>query len=65
MIKYFILLIILIINSCNYPDIDTVPDFNNNLNITMQESIDLCNMKNSENKEIDCYKELNEIIKGL
>ena len=63
LIIFFILIIFL--PSCNYPDIDTVPDFSP-LYISMQDSIDLCKIANSD-KEIkeDCYKDLNNIINGL
>ena len=61
----FILIILFFIISCSYPDIDSVPNFGS-LTISMQESIDLCKISNSdkENKE-DCYKDLKNIIKGL
>ena len=61
----FIYLIFFIIISCGYPDIDSVPDFKS-LNISMQESIDLCKIGNfdKENKE-DCFKDLKNIINGL
>ena len=61
----FIIIIFLLIISCSYPDIDSVPDFES-LSISMQESIDLCKISNSgkENKE-DCYKDLKNIINGL
>ena len=62
--KYLFIILFLII-SCSYPDIDTVPDFSS-LYVSMQDSIDLCKISNSdkENKE-DCYKDLKNIIKGL
>ena len=65
MINKFIIVIFLPIISCSYPDIDTVPKFRT-LNISMQESIDLCKISNSdkENTE-DCYKDLKNIINGL
>ena len=65
MSKYYILTLINLINCCSYPDIDSVPKYNT-LNITMQESIDLCIIANNtrENK-VDCYKEINEISNGL
>ena len=61
----FIIIIFLFIFSCSYPDIDSVPDFGS-INISMQESIDLCKISNSdkENKQ-DCYKDLKNIINGL
>ena len=65
MSKKFIIIIFLFIISCNYPDIDSVPDFGLQT-ISMQESIDLCKISNSdkENTE-DCYKDLKNIINGL
>ena len=61
----FNIIILLFIISCSYPDIDTVPNFGS-LSISMQESIDLCKISNSDkaNKE-DCYKDLKKIINGL
>ena len=61
----FINIIFLLIISCSYPDIDSVPDFRS-LNISMQDSIDLCKISNfdKENKE-DCYEDLKNIINGL
>ena len=65
MSKKFIIIIFLFIISCNYPDIDSVPDFGT-FNISIQDSIDLCKISNSdkENNE-DCYKDLKNIISGL
>ena len=65
MINKFIIIIFFLIISCSYPDIDTVPNFSS-LNISIQESIELCKISNSdkENKE-DCYKDLKNIISGL
>ena len=62
--KYLFIILFLII-SCSYPDIDTVPDFSS-LYVSMQDSIDLCKISNSD-KEIkeDCYKDLKNIINGL
>ena len=61
----FFLIILFFIISCSYPDIDSVPNFGS-LTISMQESIDLCKISNSdkENTE-DCYKDLKNIINGL
>ena len=61
----FIIVIFFLIISCNYPDIDSVPDFGSQT-ISMQESIDLCKISNSDkaNKE-DCYKDLKKITNGL
>ena len=61
----FLLIIFFFIVSCSYPDIDSVPDFGS-FNISIQESIDLCKIRNSdkENNE-DCFKDLKNIISGL
>ena len=56
--KYCILIIFLIIVSCGYSDIDSVPDFKY-LKITEEESIELCKLK-SKNKDpiyIKCLSE--------
>ena len=64
MIKFFVVLLFLI-NSCSYPDIDTVPDFSN-MHITIQESIELCKLSISDNEQKSiCYQELNQIINRL
>ena len=61
----FNIIILLFIISCSYPDIDTVPNFRS-LSISMQESIDLCKISNSDKANIeDCYKDLKNIINGL
>ena len=61
----FIIVVFFFLFSCNYPDIDSVPDFKT-INISIQESIELCKISNSgkENKQ-DCYKVLKNIINGL
>ena len=46
---YFFYLFILI--SCSYPDIDSVPDFED-LVITKEESIDLCKLTNTDNNSL-------------
>ena len=52
-IFYFTLFLLV---SCGYPDIDTVPNFDN-VNITEEESIDLCKINNSDNEQIaNCLK---------
>jgi len=62
--KFFIILL-LFLSSCSYPDIDTVPDFDD-MNITMQDSIELCKISNSDNGLIDtCFEELNAITNRL
>ena len=51
----FILLLFLF--SCNYPDIDSVPDFEN-VKITDDELFDLCQLSSDVKSEIDrCIKE--------
>ena len=50
MIKFFVILLFLL-SSCAYPDIDTVPDFKD-VNITDKEAIDLCKINNSDNDQI-------------
>ena len=55
MIKLFLIILLLLV-SCTYPDIDTVPDFKD-VNITEKEAIDLCNINNSDNEQItECLK---------
>ena len=44
MIKFFVILLFLL-SSCAYPDIDTTPDFKDVI-ITAEESIELCKMNN-------------------
>ena len=44
MIKFFVILLFLL-NSCAYPDIDTVPDFKD-VKVTEKETIELCKFKN-------------------
>jgi len=53
--KYFFYFFFLCLNSCGYPDIDSVPKFNN-FEITKQESVDMCKLANndSDNKFIQC-----------
>ena len=48
----FIIIFLLLLYSCGYPDIDTVPSFNQ-LKLTKQESIDLCNLSSTDNKEVE------------
>jgi hypothetical protein len=57
--KFFLLPIYLLIFSCGYPDIDSVPDFKD-LKITKEESIDLCKLNNTDNDQINrCLNNLN------
>ena len=58
MIKLFLIFLLLLV-SCIYPDIDTVPDFKDVI-ITEEESMDLCKINNSDNEQITkCLKEIN------
>ena len=50
MIKSFIIFLLLLA-SCGYPDIDSVPDFKD-VKITEKEAIDLCKIDNSDNEQI-------------
>ena len=55
--RIIIFFIFLLIVSCGYPDIDSVPSFKN-LNLTDEELIDLCQLSSSDKSEIDnCIKE--------
>ena len=57
--KCLYLLIFFILISCAYPDIDSVPDFEN-LIITKEESIDLCKLTNTDNKNLsNCLDKIN------
>ena len=49
--NYIILLLLIIVISCGYPDVDTVPGFEN-VNISRDESIDLCKLTNADNESI-------------
>ena len=58
--NFIYLSLFIFIFSCGYPDIDTVPDFNDT-NITKEESIDLCNLANTDKDLISkCIKNINE-----
>tara|TARA_B100000965_G_scaffold378081_1_gene372658 strand:- start:279 stop:461 length:183 start_codon:yes stop_codon:yes gene_type:complete len=55
--RFIIILILLILFSCGYPDIDSVPTFNN-LKLSDEELFDLCQLSSSDKSEIDnCIKE--------
>ena len=59
-ISLFILLI-----SCSYPDIDTVPSFNN-MKISIQDSIDICKLVKTPNEDFsECFIELIQITNRL
>ena len=60
-----IIIIFFLVISCSYPDIDSVPEFKS-LNVSLQESIDLCKIRNFDKKnKQDCFKDLKNIINGL
>ena len=51
--KYITILFFFLLISCAYPDIDSVPDFNDNkLEISEEEAIDLCKLSNTNNIEL-------------
>jgi hypothetical protein len=55
--KLFIILIIIILFSCSYPDIDSVPNFKD-LKLSKEELFDLCQLSSNDKKEIDaCIEE--------
>ena len=55
--KNIFIFFLIFLLSCGYPDIDSVPDFENVI-ISEQESIDLCRLTYSDNKEfINCLVE--------
>tara|TARA_B100000965_G_C19094477_1_gene542109 strand:- start:119 stop:304 length:186 start_codon:yes stop_codon:yes gene_type:complete len=60
MIKIYFVLIFIYLNSCGYPDIDTVPDFNK-LKLTKDELFDLCELSSDDKSGVDkCIKEKQE-----
>ena len=64
MCKFFIILLFFL-SSCSYPDIDSVPHFNN-MNMTLQDAIELCKISNSDNGQIaTCFAQLKEITNRL
>ena len=55
--RFVIYFILIFLYSCGYPDIDSVPDFND-LNLTDKELFDLCELSSADKSEIDnCIKE--------
>ena len=55
--KIVIFFILLLLGSCGYPDIDSVPIFKD-LKLTSEELFDLCQLSSSDKSEIDnCIKE--------
>jgi len=54
--KLFIILIIVTLFSCSYPDIDSVPDFKD-LKLSKEELFDLCQLLSNDKTDIDtCIK---------
>ena len=55
--KLFIILLIITLFSCSYPDIDSVPDFKD-LKLSQEELFDLCQLSSNDKKDIDaCIEE--------
>jgi hypothetical protein len=55
--KLFIILLIITLFSCSYPDIDSVPDFQD-LKLSQEELYDLCQLSSNDKKDIDaCIEE--------
>ena len=58
--RYFLLFLVFV-SSCGYPDIDSVPDFDNVV-IKEEESIELCNLTNTDKKGLsECLKKINKL----
>ena len=56
--KIIICFILLLLVSCGYPDIDSVPSFNE-LKLSDEELFDLCQLSSSDKSEIDnCINEM-------
>ena len=56
--RYVYLILFFLSFSCAYPDIDSIPDFKN-LDLSKDESIDLCKLINTDNKDLsDCLKKI-------
>ena len=55
--RFIIFFTLLLLISCGYPDIDSVPSFKE-LNLSDEELFDLCQLSSSDKSEIDnCIKE--------
>ena len=55
--RIIIFFILLLLFACGYPDIDSVPSFND-FKLSDEELIDLCQLSSSDKSEIDnCIKE--------
>ena len=57
-VKNLYLIFFLLLLSCVYPDIDSVPDFKN-IKLTDQELLDLCNNKTSDKYNKELCKKIN------
>ena len=55
--KNLYIIFFLLILSCGYPDIDSVPDFKN-IKLTDEELLDLCNIKTSDKYNIELCKNI-------
>ena len=52
------MILFFLVSSCAYPDIDAIPDFKD-LSLTIEESIDLCKLINTDNNELsDCLNNI-------
>ncbi len=55
--KILIFFILFSLSSCGYPDIDSVPDFNE-LELSDEELFDLCELSSNDKSEIEnCIKQ--------
>ena len=55
--RIIIFFILILLGSCGYPDIDSVPSFKE-LKLSDEELFDLCQLSSSDKSEIDkCIKE--------
>ena len=54
--KLIIILVFITLYSCSYPDIDSVPNFED-LKLSKEELFDLCQLSSDDKKDIDaCIK---------
>ena len=60
--KLLIILLIITLFSCSYPDIDSVPDFKD-LKLSQEELFDLCQL--SSNDKIDIDASIEEQLNNL
>ena len=55
--KILLFLILFLLTSCGYPDIDSVPNFED-LDLTEDELFDLCELSSNDKSQIDnCIKD--------